>query len=132
MRHRQRTPSPGALSTTSSGRMQGRGHSRPHTTVAKSRAEVSQAEVPPPAGLNPLWSPARRSADKLRQPAPCVKHARFDRSLRNLKNRGRLRNGLVVVVDQVDDFGVLGRQAGQATPQDFTQVLVLQNELRIV
>jgi hypothetical protein len=61
-----------------------------------------------------------------------VEHARLDRGLGDADDVGNLLDRLVVIVDEIDDLGLLGRQPAQRSAQQFRPTLLLHDELRIV
>jgi hypothetical protein len=61
-----------------------------------------------------------------------VKHACFDRIPRHLKDFRDLRDGLLVVIDEIDDFPMFGRHAGEAGAKRGASVELKQRLLGIV
>ena len=54
-----------------------------------------------------------RGGDEGRKPLAGVDHAGLDRVPRNAENLGTLADRLLLIVDQIDDLGVLARERGE-------------------
>src|SRR5262249_36115594 len=73
-----------------------------------------------------------RVRDQLRQLLARVEHTRFHRGLVDADNLGDLLDRFTVIVNEIDDLAVLGRQPSQGAPQQFLSLSLLKYKLRVV
>src|SRR5215510_3792411 len=86
------------------------------TSAAGRRADLVQAD-----GLGPLGA---RGLDQSGEALAGVEHAGLDRVLGDGEEVGDLLDRLLLVVDEVDDLTVLGRQRREAAAQDHPALAV--------